>query len=631
MQNSIYQKYIELSRYARYLPKEKRRETWAETTKRLIDFFKNSLEKKQNFKLSEKDEKDLYEAILNKEVMPSMRALMVAGKAAERDNTAIYNCSAIAIDDQKAFDEAMYLLMCGCGVGFSVERQYINKLPEIPEVLYKSETKIMVEDSKEGWAKALRQLIALLYSGEIPQWDTHKVRPAGARLKTFGGRASGPEPLSNLFDFTVNLFKNAKNRKLNSLECHDLMCKIAEIVVCGGVRRSAMISLSNLSDDRMRHAKSGQWWELNPQRALANNSVAYTEKPDSRQFLQEWLSLLESQSGERGIFNRQGAQHHVKSNGRRKWDVDFLVNPCSEALLNSYQFCNLTEVVIRSDDTEDIIRKKLRLAAILGTIQSTFTHFPYLRKIWQRTTEEERLLGVSLTGVCDNKLTNNPYDENLATRLESFKQIVIDTNKEYADQLGIQQSTGCTCIKPSGTVSQLVDSASGIHPRFSKFYYRRIRADIKDPLTNVLVEAGVPYEKDFNNPNAYVFTFAQKAPDGALTRDDYTAIDHLNLWLMYKKHYAEHTISITVNLKDNEWVEAGAFVYKNFDDIVGVSFLPFDGGSYMQAPYEEITEEEYNAHLLKMPNNINWNFIEEEDNVIGTQTLACSGGSCELV
>jgi ribonucleoside-diphosphate reductase alpha chain len=590
------------------------------------------LESKHSYKIPADLYTELEQAIVNREVMPSMRALMTSGKALQRDNTSGYNCSYLPVDDIKSFDEAMYILLCGTGVGFSVERQYVNKLPEIPERIYDSETTIVVSDSKEGWAKALRQLISLLYSGEAAQWNTDKVRPAGARLKTFGGRASGPGPLIALFEFVVRTFKNAQGRKLNSLECHDIMCKIGEVVVVGGVRRSAMISLSNLSDDRMRHAKAGAWWETQGQRALANNSACYTETPDVGVFMREWLSLYESKSGERGIFNREAAIKVVKKNGRRDPNFEFGTNPCSEIILRPYQFCNLTEVIVRAEDTVESLKRKMRLASILGTFQSTLTHFPYLRKIWRDNTEAERLLGVSMTGVLDNAMFTDPENTETPAILEELKAYAVDVNRVLAEELGIPQAAAVTAIKPSGTVSQLCDTASGLHARHAEFYYRRIRADNKDPLTQFMIDAGVPHEPDVTKPHSTtVFTFPKKAPHGALLRKDLTAIQHLKLWLMFQRHYCEHKPSVTISVTEKEWPEVGAFVWNHFDEMSGVSFLPYDGGSYRQAPYEDCTEKQYSELLAKIPANLDWDSIVEiDDNVEGAQTLACTAGGCEI-
>lgn len=628
----LYETYIAKSRYARYIDSKKRRENWDETVARYFDFMEHHLQQKHNYQLNSELRSELQNAVTDFEVMPSMRALMTAGKALERDNTAGYNCSYLPVDDPKAFDEAMFILLCGTGVGFSVERQYVNKLPEVPDRIYDSESIIVVSDSKEGWAKALRQVIAMLYSGEAPRWDVSKVRPAGARLKVFGGRASGPEPLVDLFKFVIRTFKNAQGRKLNSLECHDIMCKIGEVVVVGGVRRSAMISLSNLSDDRMRNAKSGAWWETQSQRALANNSACHTERPDVGIFMQEWLSLYESKSGERGIFNREAAKNIVKKNGRRDPDYDFGTNPCSEIILRPYQFCNLTEVIVRAEDTLEDLQRKVRLATILGTFQSTLTHFPYLRKIWRDNTEQERLLGVSLTGILDNHLLNNPNDLELPGRLESIKSLTINTNTEFAAILDIPVSAAITAIKPSGTVSQLTDTASGIHPRHAQYYFRRIRGDVKDPLTKAMMLAGVPCEPDIMKPGStMVFTFPKKAPTGAVLRSDLDAIKHLHLWLIYQHHYCEHKPSVTISVTEKEWPAVGAFVWEHFDEMSGVSFLPYDGGTYKQAPYEDCTKEEYEAFLDKMPKTIDWDAIVElEDNVEGAQILACTAGGCEI-
>jgi ribonucleoside-diphosphate reductase alpha chain len=626
-----YSQFISKSRYSRYLPEKRRRENWNETVSRYFNFMEDHLLKNNNYALTRDLRNELEQAVVNLDVMPSMRAIMTAGKALERDNTAGYNCSYLPIDDPKAFDEAMYILLCGTGVGFSVEQQYVNQLPEVPEQLFDSQTTIVVADSKEGWAKALRQLVALLYSGEVAKWDLSKVRPAGQRLKTFGGRASGPGPLEELFKFTISKFKGAVGRRLSSIECHDILCKIGEVVVVGGVRRSAMISLSDLQDDKMRNAKSGSWWEQNGQRALANNSATYEQKPDTSQFLHEWTSLYDSHSGERGIFSRAASVKQAAKNGRRDPNYDFGTNPCSEIILRPYQFCNLTEVVVRADDTVDTLKKKVRVATILGTFQATLTHFPYLRKIWQKNTEEERLLGVSLTGILDNKMMGEVSDAT-AKNLEQLRQVAVDTNLQYSGILGIPQSAAITCVKPSGTVSQLVDSASGIHTRHSPYYIRRVRGDKKDPLSQFMINAGIPAEDCVMRPEStVVFSFPQKSPDGARTRDDLDAIKHLELWMQYQRHWCEHKPSVTISVKEDEWMDVGAWVWRNFDEISGISFLPHDGGSYRQAPYEDCTEEQYKELLAKMPKEIDWDSLDEgEDNVEGAQTLACVAGHCEI-
>ena len=627
-----YETFIAKSRYSRFLDDKHRREHWPETVDRYMNFMQKQLQKKQNYTIPTTLYNELHSAILNCEVMPSMRAMMTAGEALDRDNTAGYNCSYLPVDDVKSFDEAMYILLCGTGVGFSVESKYVNKLPEVPSQLFNSDTTIVVSDSKAGWAKALRQLIALLYSGEIPKWDTSKVRAAGARLKTFGGRASGPKPLISLFEFVTNKFKGAAGRKLTSLECHDIMCKIGEVVVVGGVRRSAMISLSDLSDDRMRHAKAGQWWEREGQRALANNSACYNDKPTVGEFMSEWLALYQSYSGERGIFSRQAAKSTVAKRGRRDSNHEFGTNPCSEIILRPYQFCNLTEVVARKHDDVNDLQRKVRLATILGTFQSTLTDFPYLRKVWQKNTEEERLLGVSITGILDCPLLNDVNDEGLSSRLDSLRELSVVTNKEFADELGIPQSAAITCVKPSGTVSQLVDSASGIHARHSEYYIRRVRNDNKDPITQFLKDQGIPNEADVMKPHdTTVFSFPMKAPEGCVTRDELDSFTHLKLWLTYQRHWCEHKPSVTVYVKEQDWPEVGAWVWKNFDEISGISFLPWDGGSYKQAPYEEIDAAAYDKLKAAMPATIDWeSFVEYDDNVEGAQQLACVAGVCEI-
>jgi ribonucleoside-diphosphate reductase alpha chain len=628
---NLYQEFIAKSRYARFLPEKNRRENWTETVARYFNFMEDNLKEKHSFVLTRELRNELENAVLNLEVMPSMRALMTAGKALERDNTAGYNCSYLPIDDPKAFDEAMYILLCGTGVGFSVEQKYVNQLPEVPDQLFDSQTTIVVADSKEGWAKALRQLLALLYSGEIPKWDLSKVRPAGTRLKTFGGRASGPAPLEELFKFSIAKFKSALGRRLTSLECHDILCKIGEVVVVGGVRRSAMISLSDLEDDKMRHCKSGAWWEQNGQRALANNSATYEAKPDVGQFLQEWTSLYHSHSGERGIFSRAASVAQAAKNGRRDSSYDFGTNPCSEIILRPYQFCNLTEVVVRSTDTVDSLSNKVRLATILGTFQATMTHFPYLRKIWQKNTEEERLLGVSLTGILDNQMMGE-VSATTAKNLEQLKEVAVATNLQYSGLLGIPQSAAITCVKPSGTVSQLVDSASGIHTRHSPYYIRRVRGDKKDPLSQFMTQAGIPSEDCVMRPDStVVFSFPQKSPKGARVREDLNAIQHLDLWMQYQRHWCEHKPSVTISVKEDEWLDVGAWVWRNFDEVSGVSFLPHDGGTYRQAPYEDCNEPQYNELLAKMPQVIDWDTLSEaDDNVEGAQTLACVAGHCEI-
>lgn len=770
MENSLptpFQEYIHLSRYARWLPNEKRRETWEETVTRLVDFFESHLKENYDFELG-KTKGRLKKAILNLQVVSSMRALWSAGEAAERDMVAVFNCSALPIDKPSSFDELFYILMNGCGVGFSVERQFINKLPEVADTFYKSDTTITVVDSTIGWCKALKELIGMLYVGQIPRWDLSKIRPAGTPLKTKGGRASGGEILGHLFDFVVSIFKNAAGRKLNSLECHDICCKIAEIVTVGGCRRSALLSLSNLSDLRMREAKVGRWWEDNAQRAMANNSVAYTEKPDIGIFMEEWKSLYDSKSGERGIFNRESCKKIVESIGRRDVNHEFLTNPCvtadtwidtsegrvqvsnlidkpftavvsgkeyncnrgffftgkkkvyklvatngyelkctfdhkiltmvndqqvwvqagdltqeskiclnnpncskiettelasfdfvdyelvydctvdevhrfgangiivhncSEILLRPRGFCNLSEVILREDDTEETILEKIELATILGTIQSTFTNFRYLSKTWQKNAEEERLLGVSMTGIMDCPLTNDSV-EGLEDRLVKFKQKAIEVNEKWAKKIGINQSAAITCVKPSGNTSQLCDTSSGIHARHSPYYIRTVRADKKDPLTKLMIDKGFPHEDEINNPQSIaVFSFPIKAPENSFYRNDKSALEQLELWKKYQLFFTEHKPSITVSVKEDEWLEVGAWVYKNFDLMSGVSFLPFSDHIYKQAPYQDCTKEEYEELLAKMPKSIDWSELsayESSDMTTGAKELACTAGGCEI-
>lgn len=618
-----YQQYIATSRYARYMDDLGRRETWPETVGRYVKEVVSS-------KISDSTVlTSLHEAIESMEVMPSMRAMMTAGDALDRDNVAGYNCSYLPVDHPRAFDECLYILMCGTGVGFSVERQYVSKLPEVPEELAPSPTTITVKDSKIGWAEGLKELVALLYAGQIPTWDLSKLRPAGARLKTFGGRSSGPEPLDRLFKFVVEVFKNAKGGRLSSINCHDLMCKIGECVVVGGVRRSALISLSNLSDDRMRHAKSGQWWEYNAQRALANNSVCYTEKPTFDSFLREWTSLYESKSGERGIFYRNAAKKIAARSGRRDVGFDFGTNPCSEIILRPYQFCNLSEVVVREADDLPTLLRKVEMATILGTVQSTYTNFRYLRSIWRKNTEEERLLGVSLTGVMDHPVLSKTT-EQAREWLEKMKEKAVATNSVWAERLGIPVSTAITCVKPSGTVSQLTDSASGLHPRYARHYVRRVRNDMKDPLTQFLAEQGVEWETDNINPSTAVFSFPQKAPESAVLRNDMTAIEQMEHWLMMQESWCEHKPSITVYYRDDEFLALGQWVWEHFDLISGVAFLPHSDHTYEQAPYEEIDEATY-KEMLEKSVPIKWEeFMEGSDNTTGSMTLACTAGNCEV-
>ena len=639
MSNTIenpYENFIALSRYARWLEDDNRRETWGETVDRYFKFMVIQLREKHGYVPNDAILAELRDAVFNRNVMPSMRSVMTAGPALERENVSGYNCAFLPVDNARSFDEAMYILMCGTGVGFSVEYKYINKLPALPETLEKSNTVVSVGDSKEGWAKAYREFLSLLWAGQIPQIDVSKVRPAGARLKTMGGRSSGPQPLVNLFDFTVQIFKGALGRNLKPIECHDLMCKVGEVVVVGGVRRSAMISLSNINDIEMAQAKAGNWWESNAQRSLSNNSVAYSRKPEMAQFIAEWKSLYDSKSGERGIYNVAAAQAQAAKYGRRSPDIHYGTNPCSEIILRPYQFCNLSEVVLREKDTVEDVKNKVRLASILGTWQSTLTDFKYIRKIWKDNTEEERLLGVSLTGQFGHKFfSGQEGTEKLSSVLDDLREYAVTTNIVEAEKIGIPASTAVTCVKPSGTVSQLVGVSSGMHPWHSDYYIRTVRGSKNDPISSFLKDAGIPVEDDVMKPNdTYVFSFPVKSPSHAITRDKLTALQQLEIWLTYQRHWCEHKPSITVSVKEDEWMEVGAWVYKHFDEVSGISFLPYSEHTYVQAPYQDITKDQYLDLIEKMPKKIDWNALslyELEDTTTGTQALACVSGECEIV
>lgn len=622
-----FEKYIEQSRYARWIESESRRETWSETVARYCNYFAKKYPKHQAWF------KDVaYPAILNKEVMPSMRCLMTAGPALDRDNMAGFNCSYLPIDDARAFDEMLYVLSCGTGVGFSVERQFINQLPNVAEEFHDTDTTLKIRDSRIGWATGLRELIGLLYQGQVPKWDLSSVRPAGTRLRTFGGRASGPSPLNDLFLFVVGVFKKAGGRKLNSVECHDICCKIAEVIIAGGVRRSALISLSNLSDERMRNAKTGQWWETNSQRTLANNSVAYTEKPDIGVFMKEWTALYESHSGERGIFNRLASKKAAAAIDRDP-GFEFGANPCGEISLRPNQVCNLTEAIVRNSDTWEDIKRKLEIAAILGTFQATLTNFRYVRKIWNKNTSEEALLGVSLTGIMDSPLLNGEHEKSelVASALVDLREFVRSVNRVWAVDLGINPAAACTTIKPSGTVSQLVNSASGIHPRYSKYYIRTVRSDKKDPLGAFLQSQGVPVETDVYHPDVSVFSFPIKGPDKSVYRNDRSAIEQLEHYLLFKRNWTDHNVSITIYVKEDEWMHVGAWVYEHFDDLCGVSFLPHSDHVYKQAPYTEIDKAGYEKAVEAFP-VVDWSaFYESEDGTTSARELACSSGACEIL
>lgn len=628
---TLFQEVIHQLMYARFDWELGRRESWEETVDRYFAYFRKFLKENHDYEIPNVLFGRLRNSVLNLDVIPSMRALATAGPAMERDGIAAYNCSYVPVDRSTVFDEIMYILLNGTGVGYSVERQYINKLPEIADEFHDTDTVIYVADSKLGWAKAFKELVHLLYGGQIPKWDMSSVRPAGTPLKVFGGRASGPEPLEDLFKYTVTTFKSAAGRKLNSLECHDLVCKIGEVVVVGGVRRSALISLSNLSDDRLRYAKSGEWWNTFPHRRLANNSTAYQEKPDTGQFLREWLSLFESQSGERGIFNRAEAQKQAEHYGRRDPACDYGTNPCGEIILRPREFCNLSAVNIKPQDTLETLKEKVELATILGTFQSCVTNFRYISKKWKDNCEEERLLGVSFTGIMDNPLT---WRGDLEKTLTELRKHAVKTNENFAKKIGINPSAAITCVKPSGNSSNLLDSASGIHPRYSPYYIRRVRVDKKNPLAQFLIDQGVPHEDDVMAPTTtWVLSFPVKAPEKALTRDKVSALDHLEIWYQYKKHWCEHNPSVTVNVKDDEWVDVGAWIYKRFDDLGGLTFLPFSEHTYRQAPYEECSKEEYENLFNTLPDTIDWQKLkdyEKDDQTTVAQELACTGGSCEI-
>ena len=633
--SSVFRQYIHQSRYARWLPESNRRETWEETVDRYFKFFDEHLKAKCGYIPSHPLRARLHRAVLNQDIMPSMRALMTAGPALERDHAAGYNCAFVAIDKPTVFDEILYILMCGTGVGYSVERQAINKLPIISEEFVRTQTCIIVEDSKVSWAKAFRELVALLYAGQIPSWDVSKVRPSGAPLKVFGGRASGPEPLVRLFHFSVEMFKRNAGRKLSTLDCHDLVCKIADVVVVGGVRRAALISLSDLGDDLMRTAKSGTWWTEFPHRALANISYVAEEQPPIGLFMKEWLSLYESRSGERGIFSRLAAKNHAKHGGRRDSDQDFGTNPCSEIVLRNKQFCNLTEAIIRPEDTRETLKQKIELATILGTWQSTLTGFRYLSSAWKKNCEEERLLGVSMTGIYDNPITYH-RGQDLNALLTELREHAVAVNEKTAKELNISPSVAVTCVKPSGTVSSLVDSASGIHPRHAEYYIRTVRADKKDPLAKMMVGAGFPHEDEiFHTDSVWVFSFPMKSPEEAITRTDITAVEHMELWHDYQTYFCEHKPSVTINVKDREWLVVGDWVYQHYEEISGMAFLPFNDSSYQQAPFQDCDEETYKALLAKMPKTVDWSDLrrfEHVDTTSGTQELACTGASsCDLI
>ena len=638
---SLYQSFIHLSRYSRWLDDKGRRESWEETVQRYMDFFQWHLKENYNYEIPKDIYAEVIEAILSLNVMPSMRALMTAGEALKRDNIANYNCSFIHADRIRALDEMLYVLLNGVGVGFSVERQFVQKLPVIAEEFHPTDTTIVVADSKLGWAKAYKELLSLLVVGQIPKWDLAKIRSAGSRLKTFGGRSSGPVPLDELFVFTTMVFKESAGRKLTSFEMHKLFCKIADVVVVGGVRRASLISLSNLSDIRMRHAKSGQWWVENPELALSNNSTSYTEKPDPGIFMEEWLALYNSKSGERGIFNREAAIDNVRRINeragyeRRDINHEFGVNPCGEIILRDKSFCNLSEVVVKAEDTTKDLMKKIRIATILGTWQATLTDFKYVSPKWKDNCDEERLLGVSMTGIMDNGITNGNLGFPALTKtLNGLRKHATEINRTIAKDIGINEAAAITCVKPSGNISQLCNSASGIHARYSPYYVRSVRVSKMDPIAKFMVDKGFPYEPDVTKPDqTLVFQFPVKSPKDSITRTDKTAVEQLELWMVYKDEFCDHNPSCTINVKEKEWPKVGGWVFDHFDKISGVAFLPSSDHSYKQAPYQVCTKEEYNDRKKKMPKNVDWTGVgdyETTDNIEGSQTLACTGNTCEI-
>lgn len=622
-----FRSFISKSRYARWIPEYGRRETWEETVNRYADFIAPKVE------LVPEDKSGLIDKILNHEVMPSMRAIMTAGEALERSNVAGYNCSFVAVDDLRAFDEALYILMCGTGLGFSVEKRHVRYLPEVPAEITPSDKIIVVEDSKEGWARAYRELIESLFRGELPKWDLRQLRPEGARLKTFGGRSSGPGPLNELFEFTVALVAGARGRKLEPEEAHELMCKIGSVVVVGGVRRSALISLSSLTDDKIRDCKSGNWWDSKPHLALSNNSAVYNSKPSRSEFDREWQALIASGSGERGIFNLAGAREHTPE--RRDASKIQGTNPCAEILLRSMGFCNLTEIIVREDDTLETLKEKVRWATLIGTWQSTLTNFPYLREQWKINAEEERLLGVSMTGQMGHAVLNGREGRALRKQwLKELKHVAVMTNRKEARRLGINPAAAITTVKPSGTVSTLTNTSSGMHAWHDLYYIRTVRVDKNDPIGRFMEDADVPMEQDVMNPKAVVFSFPFKAPEGAMTRNDQTAIDQLETWLDYKMYWTEHSPSVTVSVKPEEWEEVGNWVFEHFDLITGISFLPYSDHVYKQAPFQTVDKETYEAALALMPTELHWDYLplyEKEDTTTGSQTLACTAGVCDVV
>lgn len=632
--DDVYQQFIHLSRYARWRDDLGRRESWSETVERYVDYMAEKVSRDTDFEVTDVLKEDLRESILNRDVLPSMRALMTAGPALERENIAGYNCSYLAVDHPRSFDEALYILMNGTGVGYSVEQQDVTQLPSIPMRNDEDIVMFTVPDSKRGWAEALKHVLDCLYEGRMPAWDLSQIREAGARLKTFGGRASGPEPLNDLLRFVMRVFYFAQGRKLTPLEAHEIMCKIGEVVVVGGVRRSALICLTDLDDLEMRDAKNGKFWETKPHLSLANISAVYDKKPSRYDFDKEFDALVASGSGERGIFSRYGAKAAAKEINRKAGPLKG-TNPCGEIVLRNNQFCNLSTVVVRPEDTLEELKEKVVRAAYLGTFQATLTNFDYLRPIWKENTEEERLLGVSLSGLFGHPvLSGRKGMEMLEEWLFEMRMAAKFANIYLSGLLGINPAAAVTCIKPEGTTSQLVGVSSGSHPWFAEQYIRNVRGDVKDPLSQFLSAVGIPSETDIISDQNLVFSFPIAAPEGALTREDLTAVEHLELWAAYREHWTDHNPSVTINVRDNEWDEVREWVWENFDKITGVSFLPYDDHVYEQAPYVPVSDKEFEDLQAKMPEHIDWSelsFFEATDETNGSQELSCMSGACDIV
>jgi ribonucleoside-diphosphate reductase alpha chain len=636
---SLYQQVIFKTRYARWVEEEGRRENWDETVKRYCDYFEDHLKEKHSHKIPRKVLKEVYDSIYNLEVMPSMRTLMTSGKALESAEVANYNCAFLVVDAVRAFSEHMYVLMCGAGSGFSVERRFTEKLPEVPEELHPSDTTIIVADSRKGWCAAYNQYLNLLFAGNIAKVNVDKVRKEGTRLKTFGGYASGPGPLLDLFKHTEEIFRGAQGRQLRPIEVFSIMCYIAQIVVVGGVRRSATIALFDKDDIEMRTAKSGYWFN-DPKRkhyAMANISAVFETKPAAAEFMDIWRDLVASKAGEPGILNRKALWEGAEAIGRatRYEDgsrIPYGVNPCSEIVLQPYSFCNLTGAAIRPEDTLEDIKKKVRVATIIGTWQATVTDFDYLRKVWQSNVEDERLLGVCLAGIMDHPVLSQTTEESARWENE-LRELAWEVNKSIAEDIGINTTASVTAIKPAGNSGELYDVASGIHPRYAPYYIRSIRQSNGDPMTEFLKATGIPHEVSVQNARDSIFYFPVKSPEGAICAKDRTAIQQLEHWLHMKRNYATHTISATVYVREHEWIAVGAWVYDNFNEVTGLSFLPYDDHIYQQAPYTPCSAEDYEKARGKMPEEIDWSLLkhfEQSDSTTVSQEFACTGGSCAL-